>query len=161
MSQPSIFANTRPNRQRKGGATAKKAKYPPLTGDELALAKGMNCWWYERKKFQLPSDVAGKYYTKKNLGDIADLYLLERHGLVFLDGSSVERDELVTLMYRYRAKKSAEKRVVNNKRALRVLSRRLKAIGIALKQKQKDAEQAKKREQASRQGSFNFAGGRP
>jgi hypothetical protein len=134
----------------------RKKKYPPLTDAERALAKGMNGWWHQRKQFQLPSDMVGNWYTKKNVGDVADLYLHERNGLVFLDGSSVERDELVTIVSRYRAEKSAETRHKKRKRRLRVLSRRLNAAGEVLKRLIKERELAKKREKESRQGSFSF-----
>jgi hypothetical protein len=137
------------------------AKYPPLTDAERSLAKQLNGWWHQRKQFQLPSDTAGNWYTKKNVGDLADQYLRERHGLVFIDGSSAERDELVAIMYRYRAEKAAETRHVSKKRRLRAIAKRLNALGEQLKRKQKERKAQQKREETERQGTFDFARSRP
>jgi hypothetical protein len=128
-----------------------KKKPLPLTAAEIALAKRFNKWFGGRKTLPLPTDSRGCQFTNKNLGDVADLYLLEHEERITLEGAPVEPDQLMAIVRRYRAQKGAVTAAKKRAKAARKARSRHREAKRLLKSKRREAREAKKAAERARQ----------
>jgi len=135
---------------------ARKRKYPPLTIGEIELAKRVNVWIGNRKRFTLPTDSAGQPFTTKNLADQCDQYLLEHARRIELGNQPVDAPTLTTLMRRYYRAKGNETAAKNLRKKQREKLRQLHAAQDAVDRAVREEKKRQRAEQAARQGSFEF-----
>lgn len=126
-------------------------KYPPLTAEQIELAKLYNRWYGSRKDFLTAGDKPkGNEFTRKNLEDLTDQFLLTAPAM------TLGPAELASLVRRYRAMKMVATKAKKKRAEQRKRSRELKAAEEAARKATKEARQREAQERAAQQGSLAF-----
>ena len=91
-----------------------RSKKPPLTEEEIELAKAFCIWEFNHRYEFVDTDMQGSRFSTKNMTDLCDQFLMSQ------PRSKVDSAEsLVTIVRRYRAQKAAETKKRNKKRIAR------------------------------------------
>lgn len=125
------------------------SKHPPLTAEEIELAKLYSRWYGGRKAYLTATDKPrGNEFSTKNLENLTDQFLLTAPAM------TLSPAELASLVRRYRAIKMAATKAKKKRAQQRARKREIVAAEKAARQAAREAKRQQAQELAARQGSL-------